>query len=312
MHHNIELAVPAAATDDVLTLLKDLDGVVQLSVERGASVKPSGDLLRAQVLNREVDTVLAIARKAREWGSVSVTNSEAQSMLQEHAPTAFARDGDEAPVAGIERRLRHQGSLSWNYSALMGLGGGITVAGLLSASVSQALALAAASFIAPALDALARVALGLIEMNWRPVCRGLGATAGGFVVLAVVSALVYLMLHAMGSASPQALAASAGVGNVTHPTYADWIVSALGAAAGVVIVSAFRAAVVGGALIAIGLVPAAAVVGAGLAAGDMVMTLEALRRFFVNALFVVGFGVIILLLKQHVVHRPSLPKAALG
>lgn len=309
MHHNIELAVPAEATPDTLAMLGDLDGVVQLSVEHGASVKPSGDVVRAQVLNREIDAVLAIAGKASQFGSVSVTSSEAHSMLSEHSPSAIASDGDEAPVERIERGLRHNGSLSWNYSTLMGLGGGITVAGLLSSPVSQALALAAASFIAPAFHALARTGLAVVELSWNPVRRGLVGAAGGFLVLAVVSALVYLLLHAVGAATPEALAASSGVRNVAHPTAADWVVTVFGAAAGVIIVSAFRAVVIGGALIAIGVVPAAAVVGAGLAAGDMVMTLEALRRFIIDALLVVGLSAAILLLKQHLMHGNRRPFA---
>lgn len=56
-------------------------------------------------------------------------------------------------------------------------------------------------------------------------------------------------------ANPEALAAIEGVKTVTHPTATDWLISACGAAAGVMIVSAFRHAVIAGALIALALVP---------------------------------------------------------
>jgi uncharacterized membrane protein len=107
--------------------------------------------------------------------------------------------------------------------------------------------------------------------------------------------------------TPQALAASGGVKMVTHPTAADWFISACGAAAGVVIVSAFRHAVLAGALIALALVPAAALVGAGLAAGEIVMALEALRRVGLDVLLVVGLGAVVVLLKQRLIHHNRQP-----
>ena len=94
-----------------------------------------------------------------------------------------------------------------------------------------------------------------------------------------------------------------------HPTAADWLISASGAAAGVVIVSAFREAVIAGALIALALVPAAALVGAALAAGDVAIALEALRRVLLDALLVIGLGSAILYLKQRLVHANRRPFA---
>jgi uncharacterized membrane protein len=79
------------------------------------------------------------------------------------------------------------------------------------------------------------------------------------------------------------------------------------AAAGVVIVSAFQHAVLTGALIALALVPAAALVGAGLVAGEMVMTLEALRRVGLDVLLVVGLGAAVMLLKQRLIHHNRQP-----
>jgi hypothetical protein len=280
VHHTIELAVPPHATEDVLAELRALDGVVQLAVEGGTSVKPSGDVVRAHVLNREVDAVLAAAARARQFGSVSVTTAEARSMLDEDARRAIDDDIDEAPMEEIERRIRRHGRLSWNFVALMGLGAAIALAGLLSAPVPQALALAAAAIIAPAFEPFAKVTVGVVQDSWYAVRRGLIAAGGGYLVLAVVGALAYLLLYLLDLASPEALAASQGLKSVIDPTAADWLISASGAAASVVIISAFREAVIAGALMALALVPAAALVGAALAAGDVVIALEACRAYF--------------------------------
>jgi hypothetical protein len=74
-----------------------------------------------------------------------------------------------------------------------------------------------------------------------------------------------------------------------------------------VIVSAFRHAVIAGALIALVLVPAAALGGAGLAAGEMVMALEALGRVGLDVLLVVVLGAVVMLLKQRLIHRDRQP-----
>jgi hypothetical protein len=66
VHHTIELGVPASATDEFLGTLNGLDGVLSLSVERGASIKPPGDMITVHALNRTVDDVLATARRAEE------------------------------------------------------------------------------------------------------------------------------------------------------------------------------------------------------------------------------------------------------
>jgi uncharacterized membrane protein len=184
----------------------------------------------------------------------------------------------------------------------------IAVAGLVSGPVPQALALAAAGIIAPAFEPVAKLALGLVRGSWYTVRRALIAVAGGYMLLAVVGALTYSLLHGLGMASPDMLASSEAAQMVLHPTAADWLISAGGAAAGMVIVSAFRQAVIAGALIALALVPAAALMGAGLAAGQTTMTLEALWRVALDMLLVLVLGGTVIWLKQRLTHhnRPPL------
>jgi uncharacterized membrane protein len=109
-------------------------------------------------------------------------------------------------------------------------------------------------------------------------------------------------------AKPDLLADSEGTKMVLHPTIAGWLISAGGAAAGMVIVSAFRQAVLAGALIASALVPAAALIGAGLAAGQITMTVDALWRVAFDMLLVLVLGGTVIFLKQRLTHhnRPPL------
>jgi hypothetical protein len=307
VHHTIEITVPGQTTGALLAELGKLDGVLTLSVVRGASVKPAGDLVTVQALNREVDAVLALAAKAQQHGRVTVSTGELQSLIDPAAMRAIDDDVDEAPWEEIERILRHQGRLSPNFLALMVVGAVIAVAGLVSSPVPQALALAAAAIIAPAFEPVAKLAAGLVRGSWYGVRRALIALSGGYFAMVIAGAVGYMLLSGLGVASPEALAASEGVDTVTHPTNADWVVSACGAVAGLVIVTAYRRAVIPGALIALALVPAAALVGMELAAGQLVTALEALRRVGLDMLLVVVLGGGVLFIKQRVIHHNRHP-----
>jgi hypothetical protein len=307
VHHTIEIAVPASATARALTKLRELEGVVSLSVLYGASVKPPGDVLIAHVLNREVDAVLMVAAQAKSSGSVSVSTAQTSSINDDHMARALDDDVDESPWEEIERGLRHHGQLNRNFLALMTLGAMIALAGLLSAPVAQSLALAAAGIVAPAFEPVVKLAIGVVRGSWYAVRRALIAMSGGYVTLVVIGALTYLLLAKLGVASTQMLAASQGVTMITRPTAGDWLISAAGATAGVIIVTAFRHTVLAGALIALALVPGTVLVGAGLAVGDVAMALLALRRVALDMMLIVVCGTAVLWLKQRFVHHNRRP-----
>ncbi|HZS22417.1 MAG TPA: DUF389 domain-containing protein [Pseudonocardiaceae bacterium] len=307
MHHTIEIAVPTGATETLLIELEALKGVLALSVVRGASVKPAGDVVTVHVLNREVDAVLAVAERAQQFGPMSVSTGELQSLIDPQATRAIDDDVDESPWEEFERGLRHHGRLNQNYLVLMVLGAAIAVAGLLSSPVPQALALAAAGIIAPAFEPVAKLTLGLVRGSWYAIRRALVAVAGGYVTLALVGALAYLLLHRLGVGGPESLAASEGVKTVIDPTAADWFISAGGATAGLVIITAYRRAVLAGALIALALVPAAVLIGVGVAAGQVDMALDALRRVGLDMFMVIVLGGTVVVLKQRFIHRNRHP-----
>jgi hypothetical protein len=307
VHHTIELAVPATATDEQLERLSDLNGVLNLSVERGASVKPPGDVITVHALNRAVDDVLATARRAEDHGPTAVATSGIESLVVSGAQGLIADDADESPWEEFERTLRHHGRISVNYLILMTLGGGVAMAGLLSPPVPQALALAASAVLAPAFEPAAKLAVALVRPTGRALGRSLVALAAGYAVLATGGAVTFLVLRALGLASASTLASSDGVHMVLDPTAADWLVAAGGALAGMVIVTSFRQAVLAGALIALALVPAAAVLGAGVVAGDPALTVGGLKRTAEDLGLVLVLGGAVVLTKHRLLHRGRAP-----
>lgn len=309
MHHEIDLMVPPEATDEILSELEKHDGVLSLTLQRGGSVKPAGDVLTAHVLNRSIDSVLSVVDRARDHGPITLGTWRTETVISTGAEGAIEDDADESPWEEFERTLRHHGRTSINYFALMALGGAIAVAGLLSPPVPQALALAASAIIAPAFEPVAKLSVALLRGELYRIRRSLVAVLGGYLVLAAGGGVAFLVLRALGLAKPGVLASSEGVHMVVDPTAADWLVGAGGALAGLVIITSFREAVLAGALIALALVPAAGLIGIGVVSGDWALALGGLKRTVADMGLVIVLGGAVVFLKDRWFHRGRRPLA---
>ena len=51
MYRTFDISVPPAATSELLATLESLEQVIGLSVERGASINPPGDVITVNSLN---------------------------------------------------------------------------------------------------------------------------------------------------------------------------------------------------------------------------------------------------------------------
>jgi hypothetical protein len=309
VHHTVEMSVPSAATDGTLARLAELDGVLSLHVERGIGVKPEGDVITVHTLNRSVDAVLAAASEAERHGPIAVSTGGLNSLVATGAQGAIDDDADESPWEEFERTLRHHGRLSVNYLLLMTIGGAIAVAGLLSPPVPQALALAASAVLAPAFEPVGELAAALVRRSAYAIRRALVSVVVGYALLALGGGVAFLVLRALGLASPKTIASSEGMHLVIDPTAADWLVAAGGALAGLLIITSFREAVLAGALIALALVPAGGVLGMGIAALDAGLALQGLQRLAQDVGLVVVLGGLVIIGKDRFIHRGRRPLA---
>src|SRR5215212_11093183 len=168
-------------TDELVDKLGKLDQVVSLSVVRGASIKPEGDVLTVHALNRGADEVLRLAEAASEHGRVSISTGELASLVDPEHERLVAEDVDEALWEEVETGLRHQSRTTANYLSLMALGGAIAASGfVVHQPTEQALSFVAA-IVAPGFDALAKASVGLSLRRWGVVARGLGSAALGYL-----------------------------------------------------------------------------------------------------------------------------------
>lgn len=304
MHRSLALTVPPVVTEDLCQQLVTLEDVISLSVQTGASRKPHGDIITVQVLNRGADEVLRLAGAAvAQPEQLSIATAELTSIIAPAEAEKVLNDKDEAIWEEIEAGLRHQGRPTANYAALMALGGVLAAVGLVSEPVPQAVAFIASSIISPGYEPIASIPMGTVLRRWHVVGRGLRSVLIGYALFILAAGLTMLLLVTAGESSAAELASNPEVHSISEPSLKTLLVSACGAAAGIVIIAAYRRSVIAGALLALALMPAAALIGCGLAVGKADLALEGLYRFAIDVAFIVVLGLLIFWLKQRFEHQ---------
>ena len=304
VHRTIEITVPPAYTDTLIQELEQLEDVVNLSVVRGSSIKPPGDVLTVHALNRGADEVMRLADGAREQGHVSVSTGDLTSLVDPEHERKVANDIDEALWEEAETSLRHQSQITTNYLVLMALGGAIAATGFVAeSSTSQAISFVAAAIVAPGFDPIAKIPMGLALRRWGVARSGLTSAGAGYLALVLSAALAFLVLRLTGVATVEQFVGDPEMETLAHPTLRDVLMSACAAVAGVSMILSYRLYLIPGALIALEIIEAAAMIGVALAAGSPALMYEGAERLVLDVLLIVAGGVIVVSLKQALVHR---------
>ncbi len=304
MHRTFTLTIPPAVTEPLCQQLEQLPEVIGLSVQPGGSRKPAGDLVTLQVLNRGADEVLRRARAAvPDSQQLSIATTELASIISAADYEKTVQDRDEAIWEEMMAGLCYHGRLSFNFVALMLLGGVLAAVGLASEPVPQVIAFISSSIIAPGFEPLAKIPLGIVLRDWKLAGRGLLSTLVGYAAFVLAAYLTTRALLAAGASTAAELSTNAEVYSLQYPGFKELLVAGIGAVAGILIVSAYRRTVIAGPLIALALMPAAALLGRGLAIGRPALALDGLERTLADAGFVLVAGLLVFGLKQALEHR---------
>lgn len=303
MHRTIEITTSSAVTDSFLEALNGNEHIVGLTVMRGASVVPNGDVVTVHVLNRGTDDVLRAVARARQQGTVSVATAELASLSDPSHQHAIDHDIDEAIWEELETGLRHQGRVTPNYLFLMALGGVIAAAGILAEPAVAAVAYVASAIIAPGFEPVAKISLGIVLKRSEVVKAGLISSIAGYMVLMLAAAATYWGLHALGAVEADAFLKSDGLKHTVDPDSMVLLIAACGAFAGVTMQAAFRRSVIAGALIALRIIETSGVIGIGLAMGRFDLVGQSFGRLGLDIVFIIGAGIIVFGLKQLTLHR---------
>lgn len=240
MPRTVTISLPSDRTDGVLSDLEALSGLLTLSVQRGVSVQPPGDVITAQVTNHHLPSLMQVldGHGAGDDPGLSVTTSKPTGMFSASASDRIATNSLHLVVGAM--------------------------------------------VIAPGFQPLVRVGLGVVGGSpaWR---RGLLDTAKGYAALVPAAGLTALLLRAMGtdplgSADGGYLPSGALVRYWDGVTLNATIVTIAAGVGGALLIAANRSVLTAGVMIALALVPSAALVGVVLTATAVLAPIRIRRR----------------------------------
>ncbi len=304
MHRSIEATLVPARTPGIVDQLQRNPDVVSLSLSRGTSLKPAGDdVLQVHVLNKGIDAVLAAIRDGSGPAPYSITTAEVASIIAPLQQRIIADDVDEAVWEEVEAGLRHNGRLTPNFMLLMAIGAIITVVGFVADVQLQVIAFIAASIIAPGLEPIAKIPLGLVLRRRECLLFGLRSSFIGYGIILLTAAAAFSVLRAAGDATAAGFLEDGMTQSMQQMTPKDWMLSVAGASASILMYLSYRRNVISGPLIALIFIPAVAAAGIALTLGEWAVALRLLGRFGIEVLVTVGTGAAFIYLKQKAVHR---------
>lgn len=303
MHRSLTVSLPTDYTDLLISQLKPLDCIVGLSVQRGGSIKPVGDILTLHVLNKGIDEALRRITAVCSETAYSIVTAEQASLIDPEQKSLIEDDIDEAIWEEMETGLRHQARVTGNYLSIMALGGAMAAVGLVSDPVPQVIAFVAASVIAPGFEPIAKIPMGLVLKNFHMVKRGTKSALMGYGSLILASALTFALLRWLGATTVDEFSQNQATIMMSHPSVKDIIVSICGTLSGAIIIASYRRSIIAGALMAMVIISAAAMIGAAIACGQWNLAIEGAERFGLDIALIVGSCLLVFASKQLLLHK---------
>ncbi|EWT03278.1 membrane protein [Intrasporangium oryzae NRRL B-24470] len=265
----LTITTPGALTDEVTEALGASPAVSTLSVVRGASVRPPGDLVHADVAREGANEVIDRLREigVHREGSLHVEPvttwiSQSGFDADERMPGSSA---DAVVWAEVAQRSYDDSELNWTFISFMCLA--TLIAGIAIVLDSQILVIGA-MVLGPEFGAIA--ALGVALVRRRPLLFGvaLRALLVGFAVAIVVTAGAGLLGRALGWVTLRDVTGPRPqTGFIYTPDQWSVIVAVLAAAAGVLSLTSAKVGGLSGVFISVTTIPAAGNVALGLAFG---------------------------------------------
>ncbi len=266
---HVRVTSPSDLTDRVVEVFEDDPAVSSLAVLRGASVRPAGDVVLADVAreaaNELVDKLDGLG--IPQVGTVHidpVTTWVSQAGLQSERRTPGS-SADAVVWADVTQRAYEESELNWTYVAFM------TMATLLAAIAivldSQILVIGA-MVLGPEFVAVAALGLALVRRRAGLFVLAARTLVIGFAVAIALTALAALAARALGWITAEDITGPRpDTAFIYTPDKWSFTVAVIAAAAGVLSLTSAKVGGLSGVFISVTTVPAAGNVALGLTFG---------------------------------------------
>jgi uncharacterized hydrophobic protein (TIGR00271 family) len=265
----IRVSVPEALSADVVDLLHADPAVSSLSVLRGASVLPEGDVVLADVAREGVNELVDRLRELGVPDDGSLHVEPVQAWLSRRGLEAEQRtpgsSADAVVWADVTQRAYEESELNWTYLSFMTLA---TLLASIAIVLDSQVLVIGAMVLGPEFVPIAALGLALVRRRKTLFRRAVVTLLVGFAVAIVLATLLALLARWLGWVD---------VGDVTGnrpetdfiytPDKWSFVVAVIAAAAGVLSLTSAKVGGLSGVFISVTTVPASGNVALGLAFG---------------------------------------------
>ncbi|HSK23874.1 MAG TPA: DUF389 domain-containing protein [Egicoccus sp.] len=302
----IELTVPPDRTDAVLAKLGRIEAA-SLRLQRGGSLHPPGDVVTLQVTNGKLGVIMRIADELGLGSDEGVAMSTSVPLsVVTPAFRRLTRETGATTWEELELSMSEDSTMTRDRTLVMLLAGVIAGVGIIA---DQLHTVVGAMIIAPGFQPFARVVLGLVTRSsaWR---GGLVDVARAYGALLIGAALAALLGMAFGTDALDA-GGDSYLGDAvllefwTTVSWTGVVVGAAGAVCGGILVSLNRTVLTAGVMVALALVPTAALVPMAFIAGDPGLAGRAAGRFGVEVALVLAGITLMFTVKRRLDRRST-------
>jgi uncharacterized hydrophobic protein (TIGR00271 family) len=301
----LRVTVPPDRTGAVRALFEDCPGTAHLAVLPGASVRPPGDLVVADVARESADELVDGLRAlgVDDDGAISMEAVDAAvSRRAEEAERAAPGEGSDAVVwEQVVRTVAADSSLSVSYLAFLTIATLIAAIGIVNDS---AILVIGAMVLGPEFAPLAGLALGVVHGRRGLIRAAATSLATGFLLAIAVATLAAWAGRALGWYGPALLTADRPqTAFITAPDRWSLVVAVLAGIAGVLSLTSAKSGALVGVFISVTTVPAAGAMALGLALGSGHAFGEAAAQLGINLAGILVAAMVTLLLQRALWNR---------
>jgi uncharacterized hydrophobic protein (TIGR00271 family) len=266
---HLRITAPSDLTDRVLKVVRDDPAVSSLAIMRGASLRPAGDIVLADIPREAANEVIGQLEKLGipRLGSIQIEPvsswlSEPGLAAEKHTPGSSA---DAVVWAEVTQRAYEESELNWTYLSFMTLA---TLLASIAIILDTQILVIGAMVLGPEFVAIAALGLALVRRRCDLSFYAARTLFLGFGVAIGLTTLAALVGRALGwIATQDVTGARPSTDFIYAPTKWSFIVAVIAAAAGVLSLTSAKVGGLSGVFISVTTVPAAGNIALGLAFG---------------------------------------------
>ncbi len=301
---HLRIYAPASLTESVTQVLRDEPTVSTLAVLKGASVRPPGDLVLADVPRETANIVVDRLRETgvHIHGSIQLEPvrswiSRAGLDAERAAPGA---ESDAIVWVDVIQRSYEESQLTFAFATFMVFATLIASIGIV---LDSQILIIGAMVLGPEFGAVAALGIALLRRRFGLLRQALRTLAAGFAIAVLATTLAMLALRWLGWVDAGDLTSDRpGTSFVYQPDRWSFLIALIAGSAGVLAMTSAKAGGLTGVFISVATIPAAANIAAGLAFGLWHEVRGSLLQLMVNIIGMALAGWLTLVL-QHVVWR---------